>query len=240
MQDGLHLTSMKSIQIPDDAARPGVSQALTDAELAVRASQGDEAAFEQIMRRHNRLMFRSARSILKSDAETEDALQEAYLSAWRALGSFRADARLSTWLVRIVINEALSRLRRRSAQVIPLEGAMDPDDQPTQPELEDDPDHEPERIAMRGEVRRLMEKRIDTLPDTFRTVFMLRAVEELSVEEIAAMLEIPEATVRTRFFRARGLLREALARDVDVALGDAFSFDGERCDRIVARVLAKR
>ena len=230
---------MKSIQIPDSAAQPGILQAATDAELALRASQGDEAAFEQIMRRNNRLMFRSARSILKSDAEAEDALQEAYLSAWRALGSFRADARLSTWLVRIVINESLSRLRRRSAQVIPLEGAMDPDEQPTQPDLEDDPDREPERIAMRGEVRRLMEKRIDTLPDTFRTVFMLRAVEELSVEEIAAVLEIPEATVRTRFFRARGLLREALARDVDVALGDAFSFDGVRCDRIVARVLSQ-
>ena len=229
---------MKPIQTPHDTAPAGISPAATDAELAARASQGDEAAFEQIMRRHNRLMFRSARSILKSDAETEDALQEAYLSAWRALGSFRADAKLSTWLVRIVINESLSRLRRRSAQVIPLEGSMDTDDQPPQPDLQDDPDREPDRIAMRGEVRRLMEKRIDTLPDTFRTVFMLRAVEELSVEEIAAALDIPEATVRTRFFRARGLLRESLARDVDVALGDAFSFDGARCDRIVARVLA--
>jgi RNA polymerase sigma-70 factor (ECF subfamily) len=213
-------------------------EALSDVELAARAAGGDEAAFEQIMRRHNRLMFRSARSILKSDAETEDALQEAYLRAWRSLAGFRADAKLSTWLVRIVINESLSRLRRRSAQVIPMEGSMDADDPTPQADPQDDPDHEPERSAMRGEVRRLMEKRIDTLPDVFRTVFMLRAVEELSVEEIAAVLEIPEATVRTRFFRARGLLREALARDVDVALADAFSFDGLRCDRIVARVLA--
>jgi RNA polymerase sigma-70 factor (ECF subfamily) len=92
---------------------------------------------------------------------------------------------------------------------------------------------------MRAEVRRLIEARIDLLPDAFRTVFMLRAVEELSVEEIAAVLDIPEATVRTRFFRARGLLREGLSRDVDLAIGDAFSFAGARCDRIVAGVLAR-
>ena len=191
------------------------------------------------MRRHNRLLFRTARSILKSDAETEDALQEAYLSAWRALAGFRADARLSTWLVRIVVNESLGRLRRRGAQVIPLDATMDMDDPETQPWMEDDPDRQPERIAMRGEVRRLMEARIDMLPDAFRTVFMLRAVEELSVEEIAVALDIPGATVRTRFFRARSLLREGLSRDVDLALGDAFSFAGDRCDRIVAHVLAK-
>ena len=217
-----------------------VSEQTTDVELAARASNGDELAFECIMRRHNRLLFRTARSILKSDAETEDALQEAYLRAWRALAGFRADAKLSTWLVRIVINESLGRLRRRGAQVIPLDTAMDLAEHQTEAWMEDDPDQRPDRVAMRGEVRRLMEARIDTLPDAFRTVFMLRAVEELSVEEIALALEIPEATVRTRFFRARGLLREGLARDVDFAIGDAFSFSGARCDRIVAGVLAKR
>ena len=211
----------------------------SDAELAERASSGDESAFEAIMRRHNRLLFRTARSILKSDSETEDALQEAYLHAWRALGNFRADARLSTWLVRIVINESLGRLRRRSAQVIPLDTFMDLPEKQTQPWLEDNPDRQPEQLAMRAEIRRLMEARIDMLPDAFRTVFMLRAVEELSVDEVAEVLGIPEATVRTRFFRARGLLREGLSHDVDLAIGDAFSFAGERCDRIVASVLAK-
>ena len=103
------------------------------------------------------------------------------------------------------------------------------------------PDHsdlQPERMAMRAEVRRLMERRIDRLPDAFRTVFILRAVEEMSVEDVALALGLPEATVRTRLFRARSLLRESLSRDIDVAIGDAFSFDGQRCDRIVARVLA--
>ena len=216
-----------------------VSAQTTDVELAARAANGDEAAFEAIMRRHNRLLFRTARSILKNDSETEDALQEAYLRAWRALASFRADAKLSTWLVRIVINESLGRLRRRSAQVIPLDAAMESSEQQSAACMEDDPDQQPDRVAMRAEVRGLMEARIDTLPDAFRTVFMLRAVEELSVEEIAMALEIPEATVRTRFFRARGLLREGLSRDVDLAIGDAFSFAGARCDRIVAGVLAK-
>lgn len=225
------------------SAQPSVqtafSTATTDAELAERAANGDELAFECIMRRHNRLLFRTARSILKSDAETEDALQEAYLRAWRGLSTFRADSKLSTWLVRIVINEALTRLRRRSAQVIPLDTAMESTDPQMQESLEEDPDRQPDRAAMRSEVRRLMEARIDMLPETFRTVFMLRAVEELSVEEVSAALEIPEATVRSRFFRARGLLREGLSRDVDLAIGDAFSFAGERCDRVVANVLAK-
>src|SRR5690606_23258931 len=123
-------------------------------------------------RRHNQLLFRSARSILHSDADTEDALQDAYLRAWRAIGSFREEAKLSTWLVRIVINEALGRLRRRGAQVIPLDGHADTgDDDARDTQLADDPDRQPERLAMREDLRRLMERRIDRLPDAYRTVF---------------------------------------------------------------------
>jgi len=218
---------------------PVVTPATSDAELAERAARGDDRAFEAIMRRHNRLLFRTARSILRSDAESEDALQEAYVNAWRALATFRADSKLSTWLVRIVINEALGRLRRRGAMVIPLAAAIDDGDAPAEDSIAGDDEQQPDRIAMRGEVRRLMEARIDTLPEAFRSVFMLRAVEELSVEEVASALGLPEATVRTRFFRARGLLREGLSRDVDLALGDAFSFDGARCDRVVAGVLTQ-
>jgi RNA polymerase sigma-70 factor, ECF subfamily len=226
-------TSVRSL------TRPDVSAATTDVELAERAASGDELAFECIMRRYNRLLFRTARSILKSDAETEDALQAAYLRAWRALSTFRAESKLSTWLVRIVINEALGQLRRFSAQVIPLDAAMESTDPDTQESMQDDPDQRPERAAMRAQMRRLMEARIDGLPEAFRTVFMLRAVEELSVEEVSTALDLPEATVRTRYFRARGLLRGGLSRDVDLAIGDAFSFDGARCDRIVAAVLAR-
>jgi RNA polymerase sigma-70 factor (ECF subfamily) len=191
------------------------------------------------MRQHNRLLFRTARSILKSDAEAEDALQEAYLRAWRALPTFRADSKLSTWLVRIVINEALGRLRRAPVQVIPMESARSPDEQQI-PELQDDyPDHQPEQTAERAQLRRLIEARIDKLPDAFRTVFMLRAVEELSVGEVATALGLPQETVRTRFYRARSILRDGLSRDIDLATVGAFSFDGDRCDRVVASVLAQ-
>lgn len=211
-----------------------LSDKTPDSELVSLAAGGSTAAFEVIMRRHNRLLFRSARSILKSDADTEDAVQDAYLNAWRSLGQFRADSRLSTWLVRIAINEALKRVRRRASNVVNFGAGAQLEDASTE---EADQDQQPEAAASRGEVRRLMEARIDNLPEVFRTVFMLRAVEEMTVEEVSAALDIPEATVRTRFFRARAHLRESLSRDLDFALNDAFSFDGARCDRIVANVL---
>ncbi|MEO7159150.1 MAG: RNA polymerase sigma factor [Polaromonas sp.] len=210
-----------------------------DADLVRLALAGNDLAFAQIMRRHNRLLFRTARSILKNDDDAQDALQDAYLHAWRALATFRADARLATWLVRIVVNEALGRLRRHGAQVLPLRAAMDTDGQTPELQMPANPDDQPEPSLMRAQVRQQIEARIDTLPDAFRTVFMLRGVQELSVEEVALALDIPEATVRSRFFRARSLLREGLSRDIDMAMSDAFSFAGQRCDRIVGGVLAR-
>ncbi|MBS0388607.1 MAG: RNA polymerase sigma factor [Proteobacteria bacterium] len=210
---------------------------LADQDLVARATTGDGAAFGALMRRHNQLMFRTARSILASDAEAEEAVQEAYLRAWRALGSFRADSRFATWLVRILTNEALGRLRRTSAQVIPLEAALMSVDPDMQEALADAPDRGPEQATLQAQVRRLLEARIDLLPEVFRTVFILRAVEEMSVEDVAIALDIPEATVRSRFFRARSLLREGLASQIDTALGEVFTFDGARCDRIVDSVL---
>lgn len=209
-----------------------------EADLVAWAAQGDAAAFEQLMRRHNRLLFRTARSILKNDQEAEDALQEAYLRAWKALAEFRAEARLSTWLVRIVANEALARRRRKAVDVIPLDAAMQATDADIQSALTGDADERPDSQAMRAQLRQLLEARIDLLPEQFRTVFMLRAVEDWSAQEVAQALGIPEATVATRYFRARSLLREGLASAIDTTLPDAFAFDGARCDRIVARVLA--
>lgn len=219
--------------------RTAASVNIPEGELVSRAAAGDGAAFEVLMRRYNQFLFRIARSILKNDAEAEDAVQEAYLRAWRALGSYRAESRLSTWLVRIVTNEALGRLRRATAQIIPLEAAMIASDPGIQAALTESPDRGPEQSALRTQVREIMEMRIDLLPEVYRTVFVLRAVEEMSVEDVAQALEIPQATVRTRFFRARGLLRESLANEMDLALGDVFAFDGARCDRIVANVLSK-
>lgn len=220
------------------AIREEAAERLTDTELIERTQAGDTRALEALMRRHNRTLYRTARAILRDDAEAEDAVQEAYLSAYKALASFRGESKLSTWLVRITANEALMRRRRnaRTAVVIPMEAAAAAGEQREDPMSED---VGPEGDASRAEMRRLLEKRIDALPDGYRSVFVLRALEELSVEETAAALDIPETTVRTRYFRARGLLRESLARDLDRSLEDAFAFAGERCDRIVANVLER-
>ncbi|WP_436107020.1 RNA polymerase sigma factor [Massilia sp. LjRoot122] len=211
--------------------------------LMAMVAAGDQGAFEVLMRKHNQLLFRTARSIVRDEAEAEDVVQEAYLLAYRKAAGFRGEANLSTWLVRIVVNEASGRLRkqRRRADIIQLvpggdgldeeEGSMD-DAFGAAPEA-------PDEAALRAEARRLIEARIDALPDKLRTVFVLRAIEDLSVQETAEALGIPDVTVRSQFFRARGLLREALARDFDNAAASAFSFDGERCDRIVAGVLAR-
>jgi len=219
---------------------PGPSAALlSEPELALRIAAGDTPALEALMRRYNRTLFRTARAILRDDGEAEEALQDAYLKVFRSIAQFRGDSKLSTWLVRIVANEALMRRRKRSrsAEVVTLHA-----DRPgleLEAEQLMDANDGPEKSAVRAQTRRLLEAKIDALPDAFRTVFMLRALEEFSVEETAQALGIPEATVRTRFFRARGLLREALSREIDHAFDDAFGFDGARCDRVVANVLSK-
>lgn len=226
--------------MPATSAKP--HESLSDQELVTSIAAGDHRAFEQLMRRFNRVLYRTARSIVKDDTEAEDVLQDAYLQAYRAIGKFRHESSLSTWLTRIVINEAIARTRKtaRRAEIIELVAPTDDQyDMAAGEEMGNSPTEQPEQAAMRTEARRLLEKKIDALPDAFRTVFVLRALEEMSVEETAVSLSIPEATVRTRFFRARAMLREALAREIDYALEEAFSFDGARCDRIVENTLRR-
>jgi RNA polymerase sigma-70 factor (ECF subfamily) len=209
----------------------------SDVDIAKAVAAGDLDGFATLMRRHNRLLYRTARSILKDDHEAEDALQNAYLLAYREMGKFRGDSKLSTWLTRIVINEALACLRKRarSAHVVNLDGAELDDAIESAAEPAVNAPERPDEELMRADTRRLIASRIDELPLAYRTVFVLRAVEELSVTEVAETIGIPEATVRTRFFRARALLRRALASDGE--LGAAFPFAGVRCDAIVERVL---
>jgi RNA polymerase sigma-70 factor (ECF subfamily) len=204
-------------------------------ELAARAAAGDAVAMEAIMRRHNRTLYRAARSILKSHTEAEDAVQEAYVRAYQALSRFRGEASLGTWLTRIAVNEALARLRRkrREDNVVTFSETFDPD---TASSANTD---SPESAVMREQLRALLERHVDKLPAAFRTVFVLRALEEMSVDEVAGCLDIAPVTVRTRYFRARALLREGLERELDVASTDAFGFAGARCDRIVAAVLLR-
>src|SRR5687767_12838567 len=199
-----------------------------DTELIGRILSGDMRALETLMRLHNRTLFRTARAILRDDAEAEDAVQDAYLQAYRNLGTFRGESKLSTWLVRIAANEALMRRRRIRRPVESVE-SLEHEPVSDAPGPQDDAEH--------TEMRRLLEARIDALPDSYRAVFVLRALEELSVGETAAALGIPHATVRTRYFRARGLLRSWMGGPSTKASA-AFAFAGARCDRIVRTVLA--
>ena len=214
----------------------------TDAELAHSIAAGDQKAFVLLMRRHNQLMFRTARSILRDDRDAEDAVQDAYLQAYRSISQFRGDARLSTWLTRIVVNASIARARKRirGAEVVQLyPGAGHTGIDESEAGMEAPASGSPELGAMRAQARRILEQSIDALPEAFRMVFVLRAVEEMTNEEVAHSLGIPEATVRSRFFRARSQLRTALLAEVDLAFETVFSFDGERCNRIVAAVIER-
>lgn len=210
--------------------------------LVERIGTGDNAAFESLMRTYNGKLFRIARAILKDDGEAEDALQDAYLEAYRHLNEFRGGSELSTWLTRIVVNQALMRLRKekRRSSIVPFRtGASIVDAESPETQVPDNRSESPSAAAIRAETRRILERRIDELPSSFRAVFIMREVEDMGIDEIAECLFISTATVRTRLFRARALLRAALARDIDVATGDVFAFAGARCDRIVANVLAR-
>ena len=207
--------------------------------LVRRIVTGDRAAFEALMRRYNRRLFRLARATLRNHAEAEDALQEAYLTAYRNLGQFRGEAALGTWLSRLLLNECLGRLRRQARRdnVIPMQSMHDDTRVDTMMSTPDS--HSPEKLLLRSELRALLEQKLDALPESFRLVFVLRCVEEMSVEETAAALDIPEATVRTRLFRARSLLRDALTQEIDMAQRDIYEFGGAHCDHIVKQVLAR-
>lgn len=229
---------MESKKIVELLTKP--LEAADDVGLVRQVQHGSAPAFAVLMRRYNRRLYRTARAILKDDAAAEDALQEAYIAAYRHIDDFRGDAAIATWLTRIVVNQALQALRktRRERVVILFEEAAD--EQHVTESVNDAPSPgTPETSMMRTEMRRLIERRIDALPDGYRTVFMLREVEDMTVEETATALGIPPATVRSRLFRAKARLREALAQELDVATQDVFGFDGERCDRIVRTVLER-
>lgn len=200
--------------------------------LARRVAAGDRSAFDLLMRRNNRRLYRLARATMRDNAEAEEALQEAYLCAYRSIAGFRGESTLATWLSRMVLNECLGRLRKsaRRQNVIPMVTTDEMDN------IHADERDVSEKVLARAEMRALIERKLDELPEDFRVVFVLRSVEELSIEETADSLGIEQATVRSRHFRARSLLRESLAREIDVAERDLFDFGGANCDRIVAAV----
>jgi RNA polymerase sigma-70 factor (ECF subfamily) len=216
-----------------EAAETGAVEA-GDMVLVRRALAGDPDAFRAIIKVHNQRLYRIARGVLRNDAEAEDIVQEAYLRAFANLGAFRGQASLSTWLSRIVINEALGRLRKRKRIA-----AM-----PENPEAEIirfplNPSDDPERTMAQRQILELVERATDSLPDVYRTVFVARVIEGLSIEETADLLAVRPETVKTRLHRARTLVRKTLEDEIGPVLLDAFPFAGRRCERLTQAVMRR-
>jgi RNA polymerase sigma-70 factor, ECF subfamily len=226
------------------AAADVVAAAGDDAALASLAAQGDQDAFARIMRRYNQRLYRLAVSVMGDASEAEDVLQESYVRAFYAFATYTGAGSLGAWLARIVRNEAIDRVRSRDSRRSHIAIEADLGDQGEQPVAKEtnvmiDAMINPEALAANAELRRLLERAIQRLPEQFRTAFVLREVEGLSVEETAEYLGIPPATVKTRDHRARNLLRSYLSENIDATIPQTFPFLGARCDRIVEQVLAR-
>jgi len=205
--------------LPDPAA------AISDEEIVRLVLEGDIPLFEMIVRRYNQRLYRVARAILRNDTEAEDAMQEAYLHAFKHLDQFAGAAKFSTWLTKIAVYEALGRLRRRKQQEEISDTMKDKDD--------------PERTVYIWELQSAIQSAVDTLPPLYRGVFVLREIEELSIAETADCLGVTEETIKTRLHRARGLLRKKLERAAGVSTKRAFAFLGRRCDEMTSRVMSR-
>ena len=212
----------------------------TEGVLLGLAREGDPSAFREIMQRNSRRLYRVVRSVLRNEAEAEDVVQDTYLKAFTHLSDFRGDAQLSTWLTRVALNEALGR-RRKERHMVDV-GSMDEAGSGRDnvvPLFANELASTPEQDVARGDIGRLLEHAIDNLPDDFRTVFVMRRVEEMSVEETASSLGLNPETVKTRLYRARGLLRSALEAQLGSGLTHVFPFAGQRCLRIAQAVLSR-
>jgi RNA polymerase sigma-70 factor, ECF subfamily len=208
------------------------TEAMTDVEVVRRVLEGETALFELIMRRYNQRIYRAVRSIVRDEAETEDVMQQAYVNAYAHLRQFAERASFSTWLTRIAINEALARVRRGPRRL------TEEIDEHTMEHLEcQRPD--PEQEAMAAEMRNAVQNEIATLPDSYRSVLMLREVEGLNTAETADCLGISEDVVKTRLHRARTMLRDNLYGRAGLTFASLFTFGHARCDRLVERVLQR-
>lgn len=220
-----------------NAAEIATLNTLTDAEVVVRVRNGETALFEILMRRHNQRVYRVARAVVKDEMEAEDVMQQAYINAFTHLRQFEDRAQFSTWLTRITVHEALSRRRKRRP-----EESLSNDDHEVTGEIMaalTSPQADPERQAYAGELNRVLEAAVDALPETYRTVFMLRDIEGLSTSETASGLDLGEEAVKTRLHRARAMVRRSVTERIGASTADAFQFHATRCDRVVAAVLAR-
>jgi RNA polymerase sigma-70 factor (ECF subfamily) len=214
------------------ALAPTLREQSSDEEIVRRILAGDAALFEILMRRHNQRIYRAVRAVLRTDDESEDVMQQAYLSAYQHLHQFAGDARFSTWLTRIAVNEALGRRRKRNRgshqEIETVDITLVESNTP-----------DPEEQASHSELRDVMEREVSALPDAFRIVVVMRDVEGLSTSETATALGISEDLVKQRLHRARAMLRDSLYQRAGVTLASLFAFGNARCDRVVAGVMAR-
>jgi RNA polymerase sigma-70 factor (ECF subfamily) len=209
---------------------------LSDEELVQCVLTGEKPVFESLMRRYNQRLYRVTRAILRDDAEAEDVTQEAYVRAYQHLNQFAGRSSFATWLTRIAIHEALGRLRgRRKKEEI---DAMEEHRRDSLEQLSARA-ATPEQAASAAEARSLLERSIDALPDTYREIFVLREVEEMSTTETAQCLAITEENVKTRLHRARAMLRKEIYARTGAQSSAAFQFMGARCDRMVEGVMQR-
>ena len=216
-----------------------LASAPQETDLIRRAVAGEAEAVRQIIKTHNQRLYRLVRAVVRSNADAEDVLQEAYLRAFAGLADFQGGSSLSTWLSRIALNAALMRRRaqKRLKRTAPPSGAGEAEIIPFPHSSTSSID--PERAMAQRQLLHLVEEATNALPDTFRLVFVARVIEGLSVEETAAVLDLPPATVKTRLHRARKLIRTRLEEQIGPVLVDAFPFAGARCDRLTEAVLEK-
>jgi RNA polymerase sigma-70 factor (ECF subfamily) len=228
---------MREIVDVTHSATDTVAGAVPDEVVLDRIRAGEAHAYGILVRRYNRRLFRVARGILRNDAEAQDAMQEAYVRAFLHLDRIDSPAHFGAWLTRITVNEALMK-KRKSRNTTSLDVDFEQEDRAVE-ESSTAGSKTPENLAADGQLRNLLEEAVDRLPDSFRTVFILRAVQQLSVEETAESLDIPEATVKTRFHRARTLMQKEINRQVETTGLSVFEFAGKRCDRMVESVLVR-
>lgn len=224
----------------DSAASPEAPEApseVTDEELVERVLHGELAHFELLMRRHNQRLFRVVRSIISDDVEAEDVVQDAYVRAYSHLDQFEGRAAFGTWLTRIAVHEARARIRK-AGRFTPLEAVTGPRAETEIPDSNGGSSG-PEDDASSRELQRVLTRAIDALPDSHRSVFVLREVEGLSTAETAEVLDLSEANVKVRLHRARTRLRADIDRRLGTAARKLFAFAGHRCDRTVAAVLER-
>jgi RNA polymerase sigma-70 factor, ECF subfamily len=207
-----------------------------DEELVARIRSGDTALYEILMRRYNQRIYRIALSIVRNPSEAEDVMQETYVRGFQHLGDFAGEAKFSTWLTKIAVYEALARVRRLSRTGAPKSSS---DERLDMMDTVKTNEPDPERQAYDQELRLVLERAIDALPDNYRSVFVLRVVEGLDVNETAAALDIGVENVKTRLHRGRALLRRELERRAGIVAPEIFPFHLSRCDRVVEDVLRR-